>query len=385
MKKFFLLLLLCLIGDFSFGQNYPFKTIKEIQYNHPDSLLLLDSCKGNWYHQAANFLGDTVRVVGVCTVPPKTLTYTASGYNFVLADTGYAGPFGHIFLRAMVSTPGDSMYYQGMLNIQKGSIVEVVGIVNEFPAIATIGTSEIALLKNQNFNILGVGTLPPVYPKSVTDFLIGCSQICNVRFSTGEPFESGYVELTNLTVISVVNATNGTVRLVDDFGNCITTHDASKWWTLRGHRDPNSTYTSLFQINTRIDTLRGWIIQSTGSELLLGWRIAPVEISDVVIHSPTGIDNSFNTTNPEEYFLKNNYPNPFNPSTIIEYSIPREEFVVMKVFNVMGQEVATLKNEIQRAGNYKIQFDAAELSSGIYFYKLTAGNFHRVKKMLLLR
>ncbi len=88
---------------------------------------------------------------------------------------------------------------------------------------------------------------------------------------------------------------------------------------------------------------------------------------------------------PESYSLYQNYPNPFNPATTIKYAIPADQFVTLKVYNVIGQEVATLVNSIQSAGTYSAQFDAAKLATGIYVYRLTAGNFVQTKKMLLVK
>ena len=88
---------------------------------------------------------------------------------------------------------------------------------------------------------------------------------------------------------------------------------------------------------------------------------------------------------PDGFALQQNYPNPFNPSTTIRYSISTSEFVTLKVFDVIGNEVATLVNEEKPAGSYEVKFDAAGLSSGLYFYKLKTGSFIETKKMLLLK
>jgi hypothetical protein len=99
---------------------------------------------------------------------------------------------------------------------------------------------------------------------------------------------------------------------------------------------------------------------------------------------PVGIEE--NETNlPIEYALKQNYPNPFNPSTRIKYSIPQSSYVIIKVFDILGNAIATLVNEEKSIGNYEVQFDATGISSGVYFYTLTAGNFVENKKMVLLR
>ena len=87
---------------------------------------------------------------------------------------------------------------------------------------------------------------------------------------------------------------------------------------------------------------------------------------------------------PVNYELQN-YPNPFNPATVISFSIPKAGNVLLKVYNALGQEIATLVNEYKDAANYKVSFNASNLSSGVYFYRLEAGSFVSVKKMLLLR
>jgi hypothetical protein len=88
---------------------------------------------------------------------------------------------------------------------------------------------------------------------------------------------------------------------------------------------------------------------------------------------------------PEYFELKQNYPNPFNPSTSIRYSIGNKQFVVLKVYNILGNEVATLVNEEKPAGSYEVNFDASELTSGVYFYSLSSGNYFETKKLILLR
>jgi len=80
-----------------------------------------------------------------------------------------------------------------------------------------------------------------------------------------------------------------------------------------------------------------------------------------------------------------NYPNPFNPTTTISYSLPRNGFVQLNVHDLLGREVASLVNEEQAMGNYKVEFNASSLTSGIYFYRLQSGSFVESRKMVLLR
>jgi len=88
---------------------------------------------------------------------------------------------------------------------------------------------------------------------------------------------------------------------------------------------------------------------------------------------------------PSDYYLDQNYPNPFNPTTSINFSLPRNEFVTLKIFDILGREVAILVKEEKTAGSYTFNFDASKLSSGIYFYSITTGNFHQTKKMILAK
>ena len=88
---------------------------------------------------------------------------------------------------------------------------------------------------------------------------------------------------------------------------------------------------------------------------------------------------------PDKFSLSQNYPNPFNPTTIIGYSIPKASFVTLKVYDVLGREVATLVNKEKSIGNYNVEFNGSGLSSGIYFYKIQAGDYSSVKKMVLVK
>jgi len=100
----------------------------------------------------------------------------------------------------------------------------------------------------------------------------------------------------------------------------------------------------------------------------------------------TEINSNIISTVPRTLKLHQNYPNPFNPSTDISYSIPRSEFVALKIYDILGREVQTLVRKLQNKGTYSVNFDASELSSGIYYYNLQIGNdFSETKKMLLLR
>lgn len=127
------------------------------------------------------------------------------------------------------------------------------------------------------------------------------------------------------------------------------------------------------------DTLPGSTVNAAGM---------PVGVTAQYYHFSTDIllpGVNENNVVVNEFKLEQNYPNPFNPSTIIKYSIPTSSFAQLTIYDVLGNEVATLVNEEQPAGEYEVEFNADVLTSGVYFYKLSSGSFVNTKKMLLLK
>ncbi len=105
-------------------------------------------------------------------------------------------------------------------------------------------------------------------------------------------------------------------------------------------------------------------------------------ISESILTSNETIDES---EIPNQFELHQNYPNPFNPTTVISYQLSKNSEVKLEVFDITGRRVANLVNERKTAGSYDTIFNANGLSSGVYFYKLKAGNFEKIKKMVLVK
>ena len=110
---------------------------------------------------------------------------------------------------------------------------------------------------------------------------------------------------------------------------------------------------------------------------------SPYSNTITVTTNVTGVDDLLNL--PTRFDLSQNYPNPFNPTTTIKYQIPEETFVGIKVYNLLGSEVTTLVNEMRTVGTYEVKFNASQLTSGIYIYKIQAGQFSQMKKMVLVK
>jgi hypothetical protein len=100
---------------------------------------------------------------------------------------------------------------------------------------------------------------------------------------------------------------------------------------------------------------------------------------------PVGIVNYDQDNIPEKFKLYNNYPNPFNPETHIEFDVKRNSHVVLKIYDIQGREVITLVNELVLPNHYKVTFSGKDLASAIYFYQIRMGDFHALKKMTLTR
>lgn len=117
----------------------------------------------------------------------------------------------------------------------------------------------------------------------------------------------------------------------------------------------------------------------------LATDVSNVRLYNIFGNFTTDVKEDKSVFTPGEFSLGQNYPNPFNPSTKISYSIPVDGIVTLKVYNLIGQEVASLINNYQNAGGYTADFDASKLNSGVYFYTLSVGNYSVTKKMMLLK
>ena len=136
----------------------------------------------------------------------------------------------------------------------------------------------------------------------------------------------------------------------------------------------NTGVTNLFKKVQFINYDTGWIVGTNGVIL------KTTNANNLVISNVEKTESL-----PSEYSLSQNYPNPFNPSTTISFKIPKTDFVSLKIYDALGNEIKTIVNEIKTAGKFSVNFDGSNLPSGVYFYRLTSGNFSKTKKLLLLK
>ena len=140
--------------------------------------------------------------------------------------------------------------------------------------------------------------------------------------------------------------------------------------------NPTQWATKRYALPIGTDLIRFQAVSASGNNLYLD--------NICKVNGTTGISN-LNLEIPNEYSLSQNYPNPFNPATKIKYDIPISNYVTLKIYDVLGKEVASLVNEKQNAGSYTVDFFAGNLSSGVYFYRIKSGEFIQTKSMMLLK
>jgi photosystem II stability/assembly factor-like uncharacterized protein len=168
---------------------------------------------------------------------------------------------------------------------------------------------------------------------------------------------------------SFVNENTGYAAALDYYHGLLkTTNSGFNWFIVTSYPYQNYMTNNVSFINENT----GWVVGSQG-----------------LILKTTNGGTSFISVNnqnvPDKFSLSQNYPNPFNPSTNIKYQIAKNSFVTLKVFDILGKEIATLVKEKQNSGTYESTFDARGLTSGVYFYRLTAGDFSETKKMLMIK
>lgn len=175
----------------------------------------------------------------------------------------------------------------------------------------------------------------------------------------------------------VENAIVGdTVRWTRTSGSHTTTCDGQQFTSRPAGAAP---WSSPLNSATPIFT---YIIQIAGTYQYICIPHAP-SMAGMIIATTSGITQVNEFVN--SYQLSQNYPNPFNPATKIKFSIPASSHVTLKVYNNVGQEISTLVNENLNSASYEVDWNASELNSGVYYYKISASDFTEVKKMILLK
>jgi hypothetical protein len=248
----------------------------------------------------------------------------------------------------------------------------------DFEDSTNYGLSKPALIHKQNGNII------LAWERDATNFQ---ANIFFQEFSEqGTPV--GAVVKVNETPAS---ATSSTVADIDSEGRFIIVWE--EWPNLKAQR--YSTTGTKIGVNFKVNQNQTNgdyypITRLRNNKIYTAWNRSDINGNTSVWMNILDFDNPTMSVEKDEdypatYLLSQNFPNPFNPTTTIAFSIPQAGNVTLKVFDALGREVATLINGFRSEGKYNAEFDASKLSSGMYLYKLTSGSFSEVKKMILLR
>ena len=263
---------------------------------------------------------------------------------------------------------------------QKGQLVTVNGLVWDEAVTPTFNVTRIDSMTS--VQVISSGNPLPT-PEVLQTTAIGTGGLGQVQ---KEQWESVLIRYNNVTV------TNENADFPSNFGEMYISDGSgdTRVELQDGRHDYHNLAdpTRLYYVKTgsTFDALQGILYYSFGN-----YKLVPRNNNDFIGYNPVSVESD--GTIPTEYALSQNYPNPFNPSTKINFSLPIESNVKLSVFNILGQEVKVLvDNQVQPVGSYNLTFDARDLPSGIYFYRLTASavgegnkNFVDVKKMMLIK
>lgn len=322
------------------------------------------------------FVGDTVTVSGVVTADTTDLKETVSNPRLYIAESAGAWK-------------GIAIYGNGAGvradTLARGDSVTVTGILRE-----NFSKTEIQVLSKtvhaKNKAVPGPTTISISGSGSVSYSLSNPPVDGNATF---EQWEGVLVQINNPYIIGR-NADNPNNGSGSNFGEFFIGSSATTTFGLRVndngvnryYADTSASYTAkpsnaiLLPLRARLSFIRGIFDYSFSF-----YKLEPRKDDDF------GTVTSVETVDlvPGRFELSQNYPNPFNPSTTIRYSIPVSGRVTLKVFNVLGQEVASVVNADQMAGTFMATFDASRLSTGVYIYQLRVSDFMTAKKMVLLK
>ena len=348
-------------GNYFYQVNDAPLTIRDVQYNPYGG--------GN-----SSYDGYYVTLSGIVTADSSDIPGFGTGTPMRIYMQDKSGPWSGI----MIGTRG--INGADVLKFKRGDSVTLNGVIWENYSVTTIDS-----LTSIKVNSSGNQEPAPVDLKTGD-----IDEITAATDSTaaGERWESVLIDYKNDTVTAenadgnpgmtgnygemFVNDGSGDARVELQDGN----HNYNNGWDTTLFSNPANIYV---MTGAKFSEIKGILFYS-----YYNYKLVPRKNDDFVGYIPTAVKVYTNKT-PKSFGLSQNYPNPFNPTTIITYTIPKENQVTLKIYNILGQEVKTLVNDTRAPGKYTVNFNASSLSSGVYFYTLRAGNYFQVKKMMLLK
>ncbi|HJY62628.1 MAG TPA: S8 family serine peptidase [Ignavibacteria bacterium] len=255
-----------------------------------------------------------------------------------------------------------------------------------YDSLGTKGILNACATANLNINIDNTGDIPTACP---SDWMVSVTNTTNtdaknsgaayglLTIDLGAPGTSIYSTYTTNNYSNLTGTSMATPHVAGAIGFMYNV--APLWWIQAYKSNPGP-----YSLVVKQKILQGVDIKPSLQNITVSGGRLNLYNSALLMQNLTAI-GSQNGSIPALYRLYQNYPNPFNPSTIISFDIPEEGFVSLKVYNTIGQEVAVIADGVMKAGTYQKVFNAVNLPSGIYFYKLTASNYSDVRKMTIVK
>jgi choice-of-anchor B domain-containing protein len=347
------------------------------------------------------YLPDSARLITTYTFGfTKVHTISQEGPFLYLNGSNFPGSMGGTFVLDLTSSPVAPVVRGVWTNVTfDNTYVHDSRVLNDTIWAANIYSGRITVIdatdKNNMQTITFFQTLPIPFPHNCAltvdrDYLLTTDE-------TDEP--PGRLKiwdvrnLSNITFVTQWQPTGITTSIVHNvevYGNFALIAHYTAGIRLVNITNPSVPVEAAWydtRPSTNNNTFTGcWGVYMFPSGKIIG---SDMQTGLYVVKPTIAVSSAGNVNNiiPEKFSLSQNYPNPFNPETNIKFSLPKNSFVSLKVFNIAGQQVAELLNDRRDAGEYSINFDASKygLTSGVYFYRLDSENFSETKKMLLIK
>ncbi len=345
-------------------------------------------------------IGDTASYYNACPGSPSfprasvygisnlsNYIHTASA-DSILGGPGYDSTFGNLTIEQDTTVASSNLIVNGNLNLVGDKLF--IGHNNIIAADVNGGSSTSYVVTDSGgaLRIPGVGATQTIFPVGTS---LGYSPVWIASSTSPDTFTVSAETDTDLLVENsgrvntkwnISKSTPGSVSCTLKFGWVAEAEDA-------GFAADRSGDAKIFNINDSIATAEAgtgsyttqltsepYTVSRGGITALGSFGVGNFTVTSVEGHG---------ATNPTSFGLYQNYPNPFNPSTVIDYQVASSARVTLRVFDVLGREVESLVDQRETPGNYSVSFDGSRLPSGVYFYRLTAGSFSAVRKMIIIR
>ncbi len=335
--------------------------------------------------------GYSVTITDMTTASTAAASATFDVEFFTRAGNALGGPVG--------SGPGSSSAgwtSLGTVTVTQGAIASGVSLLFATPAI-TINPGDTVGLAMQFIGVgpryFGSGT-PPLETYSNTGLTCVTGDSRSIPFTpTGSFFSSrahvGEIHYDAVVPVELVSFAASVSHLAN--GNTVelswaTATELNNQGFFVERKNSNSDWTNLGFVEGNGTSTETKFYSFTDKKVAVGlysYRLKQVDFDGSFRYYELG--NVVEVSTPFTYNLSQNYPNPFNPSTTIAWQLKNDGLVTIKVYDQLGKEVATLVNEEKAAGSYEIEFNASSLASGVYYYRINAGNFVDTKKMILMK